>query len=299
MHRRTAAILVGLALSGLLCVTDLVGEERLHVVATTTIVGDVVSRLGGDHIDVTVLIPVNADPHAFEATPRDLVAIAEADIVFINGADLEIDLEPMLENATGPVIAVSEGIPLRSFEEHPHGGVDPHVWFDPTLVMIWVEKIRETLGALDPAHAADYRANANNYRTELVTLDTWIQDQVDRVASDRRELVTDHGVLGYFAARYGFEQIDTVLPGFSTLAEPSAAELARLEDAIRDYDVPAIFVGATVNPNLAEQVARDTGTRVITLYTGSLSEPGGPADTYIALMTYDVTAIVEALGKRE
>jgi manganese/iron transport system substrate-binding protein len=299
LHRRTAAILVGLALSGLLCVTDLVGEERLHVVATTTIVGDVVSRVGGGHIAVTVLIPVNADPHAFEATPRDLVAIAEADIVFINGADLEIDLQPMLENATGPVIAVSEGISLRSFGEHPHGGVDPHVWFDPTLVTFWVDNIHQSLAELDPAHATDYKASADVYKAELDALDTWIEEQVSLLPIEERKLVTDHAVLGYFAARYGFEQIDTVLPGFSTLAEPSAAELARLEDAIRDYDVPAIFVGTTVNPRLVEQVARDTGTRLIALYTGSLGEPGGPADTYIALMTYDVTAIVEALGKRE
>ena len=130
-------------------------------------------------------------------------------------------------------------------------------------------------------------------------MDTWIEEQVSLIPIEARKLVTDHAVLGYFAVRYGFEQIGTLLPGFSTLADPSAAELARLEETILHHDVPAIFVRTTVNPRLAEQVARDTGTRVVTLYTGSLSEPENPADTYISLMTYDVTAIVEALGKHE
>lgn len=299
MYRRTAAILVGFVLSGFLCSVDLGGEEPLHVVATTTIVGDVVSRVGGGHIAVTVLIPVNVDPHAFEATPKDMVAVAEADIVFINGANLEIHLKPLLDNAIGPVVTVSDGVPLRILDERHQGDIDPHVWLDPTLVMIWVEKIREGLSALDPAHAVDYKASADLYKAELNALDTWIEEQVFLLPIEDRKLVTDHVVLGYFAARYGFEQIGVVLPGFSTLAEPSAAELARLEDAIRNEDILAIFIGATINPDLAEQVARDTGTPVITLYIGSLSEPGGPADTYIALMTYNVTAIVEALGEFE
>jgi ABC-type Zn uptake system ZnuABC Zn-binding protein ZnuA len=296
---RTRAILLSLALSVLMANAGLADNETLFIVATTTIVGDVVSRVGGDHIDVSVLIPINADPHVFEATPKDLVAVTEADIVFINGADLEIDLEPILENATGPLIAVSEGIALRVLGEPPHGGVDPHVWFDPTLVLLWVDRIRESLVELDPTHAADYDVNAESYKEELHALHAWIEEQVSRIPIEERRLVTDHAALGYFADRYGFEQVGVVLPGFSTLAEPSAAELARLEDAIRKYDVPAIFVGTTVNPNLAEQVARDTRTHVVTLYTGSLSEPGGPADTYIVLMMYDVTAIVEGLGGSE
>ena len=299
MRSGTSSILLGLALIALVCNAGLADTDPLHVVATTTIVGDVVARVGGDHIDVTVLIPAHTDPHAFEVTSRDLVAIAEADIVFLNGADLEIDLEPMLENATGPVIAVSEGIPLRSFEEYAHGDIDPHVWFDPIRVVLWVENIVESLIELDPEHAPDYRTNAETYKSELRALDTWIEEHVSLIPFEERRLVTDHAALGYFAARYGFEQIGTVLPGFSTLAEPSAAELARLETAILAHNVSAIFVGTTVNPGLAEQVARDTGTRLVTLYIGALSEPGGPADTYLALMTYDVRAIVEALGKRE
>ena len=148
-------------------------------------------------------------------------------------------------------------------------------------------------------HAVDYEISAEAYKAELHALDAWIEEQVSLISIEARRLVTDHATLGYFAARYGFEQIGTVLPGFSTLADPSAAELARLEATVLAHDVPAIFVGTTANPRLAEQVARDTGTHIVTLYTGSLSEPEGPADTYISFMMYNVTAIVEALRKSE
>ena len=161
--------------------------------------------------------------------------------------------------------------------------------------MVWIENIELALSTLDPDSAISYAANTESYLAELELLDSWIHDQIGQVPEGNRRLVTDHGSFSYFAHRYGFEQTGTVFPGYSTLAEPSAQDIAQLEDVIRQEEVPAVFVSLTVNPDLAVQVAEDTGAQLVYLYTGSLSDPGGPADSYLSLMRYNVTAIVETL----
>ncbi len=340
--------------------------DILHVVATTNIVGNVVDAIGGDAIDLKVLMPLGTDPHSFEPTPQDMSAVTDADIVFINGVGLEEFLQPMLDStgaSEGKVIPVSHGIEFLTFaakpqhehaeddhehaeddhehaeddhdehaeddhdehaeddhdehteddhdehaeddhdehaeddheHEHAHDGADPHVWFSPMSIEVWVHTIEHTLSYADPANADTYAANAAAYTEELQELDAWIMEQVEQVPEANRKLVTDHTAFGYFAHRYGFEQVGAVIPGYSTMAEPSAKELAALEDAILAHNVPALFVGNTVNPNLSERIAQDTGTEMVMLYTGSLSEAGGPADTYVRLMRYNTQAIVDAL----
>jgi ABC-type Zn uptake system ZnuABC Zn-binding protein ZnuA len=276
--------------------------ERLKVVATTSLVGDVVRNVGADRTELQVLMPPGTDPHAFEPTPRDAAALAEAHVLYVNGLGLEAFLQPLLESAgTGvAVVPVSHGVELLHIEtavEHgdPHGEFDPHTWFDPHSVMVWARNVAGTLSALDPSSAQAFSANAEAYVEQLGELDAWIGEQTARVPLDRRKLVTDHTTLGYFARRYGFEQLGAVFPGYSTLAEPSAQDVARLEDAIAQFDVPAVFVGRTVNPSLAQRIADDTGTQLVFLYTGALSETGGPADSYLSFMRYNVSAIVDAL----
>jgi ABC-type Zn uptake system ZnuABC Zn-binding protein ZnuA len=148
---------------------------------------------------------------------------------------------------------------------------------------------------LDPANAEVYRSNAATYQEQLAELDTWIREQVAQIPPENRKIITDHLTLAYFADEYGFTQIGAIIPGYSTLAEPSAQELAGLVDKIRELDVPAIFVGNTINPALADRLTEDTGTQLVFLYTGSLSEAGGEADSYLAYMKYNVSAIVNAL----
>jgi ABC-type Zn uptake system ZnuABC Zn-binding protein ZnuA len=270
-------------------------QDRLSVVATTNIVGDVVEAVGGEGISLHVLVPRGADPHSFELAPQDLAAVADADLVFTNGVGLEGALEAPVRNAArGPVVAVCDGVELRTTADE-HGDADPHVWFDPQRVLVWVDNIERALSEADPGRRDLFAANAAAYREQLRDLDAWVAQQVAQVPPERRKLVTDHDVLGYFAERYGFEQVGTVIPGLSTLAEPSAQEMAELEQTVQRLGVPAVFVGSTVSPALADRLAQDTGVKVVHLYTGSLSEPGGPADSYLALMRYDVTAIVEAL----
>ncbi len=309
-------------------------EGKLRIVATTTIVGDVAANVGGEEINLTVLLPIGANPHSYQPSPRDVAAVHEADVIFANGVGLEIFLEDLIDNAGGEaeVVHVSEGIELRSFnlqleeghehdesephdeegseshehdegepheEEgsagHDHQGVDPHVWFDPTNVMIWVENIQETLVRLDPQNEEYYREQGRSYRSELENLDAWIQDRVSDIPEDQRYFVTDHTVFGYFAEEYDFQQVGAVIPAATTEAEPSGKHLAELSDIIREYGVKAIFVSKDFDPSLSQRIAEDTGVEVVQLYFGSLTEADGPAGTYIALMRYNVEAIVAAL----
>lgn len=281
---------------------------RLPVVATTTIVADVVSQVGGDRIALSTLLPAGAEPHSYEAAPKDLVTISEASLIFTNGAGLETFLQPLLDSAGTqvPVVPVSEGIVLLSApeevahadepEEHDEQAGDPHTWFDPTNVIVWTENIAAALSEADPAGAESYTANARAYVRQLEELDAWIVGQVAQIPPERRVLVTDHASFTYFANRYGFEEAGAVIPGYSTLAEPSAQELAALEDTIRELGVSALFVSEAVNPSLSERVAQDTGIRMVRLYNGSLSGSEGPAPTYLEMMRYNTDQMISALA---
>jgi ABC-type Zn uptake system ZnuABC Zn-binding protein ZnuA len=279
------------------------GGEQLRVVATTNIIGDVASRIGGDRIELTTLMRVGVDPHSYVPTPADTAAVHDAHLVLANGLGLEAFLETMIQSAGGSAVEIhlSDGLSARPAPtgaaqdaELGAGGGDPHIWFDVQNVMQWAGTIRDTLSTLDPANAQIYAANAAAYTSELQQLDAWIAAQVATIPEADRKLVTNHPAFGYLAGRYGLEQVGTVYP-ISPSAEPSARDIAALEDTIRSYGALAIFTESTVNPRLAEQVAQDTGVKLVQLYTGSLGSPGSGAETYIDMMRYDVTEIVQAL----
>jgi len=282
--------------------------DRLKVVATTNIIAHVVSQIGGDSVELTGLLPIGADPHTYMATPQDVVSVADAHIIFANGADLEAEFLPgLVQDSDVPVIYVSQGIEFRELGrggphqneaelEHESEEIDPHMWTTPANVTVFAQNVEQALSALDPANAETYLANAEAYEAELQALDEWVRVQVATIPFEKRELITDHSVFGYYADRYGLEQIGAVIPGFSTAAAPSAQELAALEDAIREYDVEAVFVGTTINPSLAKQVAEDTGIELVTLYTGSLGPEGSGVETYVAYICFNTIAIVDALG---
>ncbi|MHB0856729.1 MAG: metal ABC transporter substrate-binding protein [Anaerolineae bacterium] len=277
--------------------------SRLRIVATTSIVADLVRNVAGDRVDLTALLPVGTDPHAFEPTPREVAAISEADLIIANGAHLEEFLESLLSSAGEdvPVAYLAEGVALRTGEsregedEEDTEGVDPHIWTSPANAIIMVGNIERALSDLDPANAATYRANAAAYTQQLEELDAWIAEQVERVPPERRRLVSDHLSFGYFAERYDFELVGAVIPGFSTASAPSAQQLAQLQDAILEQGVAALFVGQDTNPNMVERIAEDTGIQVVVLYDGSLGLAGSGADTYLGFMRHNTLAIVEAL----
>lgn len=276
-------------------------SQKLDVVATTTFVGETVGQVGADSIDLTVLLSPGENPHAYQPTPSDMIALAKADVIFINGVGLEGFMEALLNNAGGQaeVITVSDGIALRDFNEDGHddeeGAQDPHVWLDPQNIMQWTDNIARALSRLDEVHAAQYNANAEAYRKKLDELDIWVREQIMQIPVENRMLVSDHSSFGYFADRYGLVQLGAVIPAVTTEAQPSGQQLAALQDLIQEYDVRAIFVGIDFDPSLSARVADDTGIQLIPLYLGSLTLPGEPADTYIRFTRYNVNAMLNAL----
>jgi ABC-type Zn uptake system ZnuABC Zn-binding protein ZnuA len=271
---------------------------RLRVLAVESFLADIAQNIAGDRLTVESLIPVNADPHAYQPSPQDAVKIANSDLLIINGANLEAFIAPLLQNSGGKkkVINASAGLKSRPDPtgQHPEG--DPHFWLDPNSVIKYVENIRDGFSLADPEGAPIYAANALKYGGELESLDAWIKVQVQNIPQEHRLLVTNHETFGYFADRYGFTIVGAIVPSITSGAAPSAQELSALINQIRSSKAPAIFLENGTNPQLADQIATETGVKVISnLYTHSLSAAGGPAATYINMMKFDVTAIVEAL----
>lgn len=280
---------------------NLANGDKLQVVATTNIVADIVAQVGRDRIELSTLMGIGVDPHSYVPTPADTAALHDAHLVLANGAGLESDMEGMFEAAGGEAVYVhlSDGLALRDGagidQTDEHAETDPHVWFDVQNVVHWTKRTRDALSALDPTNADVYAANASSYVDKLSELDAWVVAQVNTIPAENRKLVTSHPVFGYFGDRYGLEQVGAVYP-ISPSSEPSAQDIAALQQSIRQFGVPAVFAESTANSKLAELVAQDTGIQLVGLYTGSLGEPGSGAETYILLIEYDVQAIVDALG---
>ena len=269
-----------------------------RVLAVESFLADIAQNVVGNRLTVQSLIPVDADPHAYQPSPQDAAKITDADVLITNGANLEAFLGPILQNSGGKqrVISACDGLAPRSDPSGQNPAGDPHFWLDPNNVIKYVENIRDGLSRADPAGAAIYSANAQKYIGDLQSLDTWVKSQVQGIPQARRLLVTNHETFGYFAARYGFTVVGAIVPSITSGAAPSAQELAALINQIRSTKAPAIFLETGTNLQLADQIASETGVKVITdLYTHSLSVPDGPAATYIDMIRYDVTRIVGAL----
>ena len=263
------------------------------ILTSTTFLADITRNIAGDRATVESLLPIGADPHAYQPTPQDAAKIAQSSLLIINGAEYEHFLESLLENAGGErtILEASAGVGRR--EEA--GSVDPHLWLDPNNVIRYVINIRDGLIQFDPAGEAAYRSNADAYIRQLGELNAWILEQVSPIPEKRRLLVTNHEALGYFAAEYGFTLAGTVVESFSSGASPSAQQMAGLIDQIKISGAPAIFLDAADNPALAQQIADETGVRVVTdLHLESLTE-GPPAATYLDMMRHNVSEIVNAL----
>ncbi|MGA2974584.1 MAG: metal ABC transporter substrate-binding protein [Spirochaetia bacterium] len=285
--------------------------QKAPVIAVESFLADFVGQVAGDRLAVRSLVPPGVDPHGYEPTPQDVAAVATARAIVENGAGLESFMAKLLANAgTGrPVIVASAGLVSRTGREGevleggaiatgPSTDPDPHFWLDPTKVEIYVQNIRDGLIRIDPAGEPVYRANADAYNAKLRELDAWIAEQVAVLPVSERKLVTNHESFGYFADRYGFRIIGTVIPSVSTEASPTARQLARLVDGLKAAGARAVFLETGASPQLANQVAQEAGIPVVTeLYTHSLSDASGPAATYIAMMQYDVKTIIDSLGR--
>jgi manganese/iron transport system substrate-binding protein len=273
--------------------TQPAGPQKLTVVTTLTVLADMIQQVGGDKIQVKALVPPGGEVHTYQPTPDDIKNVAQAKIVFYNGAHLEDWLDETIRSAGKPnlpIVILSEGLPLINESGNEP---NPHLWLDVTNARAYVEKIRNALSKVDLANGSDYADRAKSYLAQLDALDTWIQAEVDKIPKARRKLVTFHDAFPYFARRYGFSLHGVLVasPG----KEPSARDLTALARRIKREEVPAVFAEAQFNPKAMEVLAKDTGVRVITnLYNDTLST-GPEANTYIAMMKHDVTQIVNAL----
>lgn len=276
------------------CSGSSTSRGRLKVVATTVQVGALTREVAGPDADVKTLIGPGIDPHDFEAGASDLRAIGDATIVFRNGLGLDDWLDRIISSGGGKAktVTVTDGIQLRTIGGHP----DPHVWQDPMNDKVMVQNIATALAKADPAHAADYNANARKYEAKLDSVDTQVREIIDTIPPANRKMVTDHDAFGYFIQRYGLTYIGAVIPSTSTQAESSAKDIAALEDLIRREHVKAIFSEETANPKVSNQIARDTGAKVVdTLYGDSLGKPGSGADTVDGMILDNARTIAEAL----
>jgi ABC-type Zn uptake system ZnuABC Zn-binding protein ZnuA len=272
------------------------GQTAPVILTSTPLLADVTRAVAGERVRVESLLGVGVDPHSYQPTPQDVARISESRLIIVNGVEYEHFLESLFESAGGErtIVEASTGIVPREEAESEHR-LDPHLWLDPNHMIVYVENIREALTHLDPEGGPVYKTNAVAYTAELHELDSWILEQVGQIPAEKRLLVTNHEAFGYFAERYGFTVVGTVVESFSSNASPSARQLAGLIDQIRSSGAPAIFLDASDNPTFARQIAAETGVRVVTdLYLESLTD-GAPAATYIDMMKHNVAQIVNAL----
>lgn len=274
---------------------------RLKIVASTTIIKDVVQNISGNHAEISCIVPANTSPHGFVPTPMEMKMAANADIIFINGLGLETFIETVIKNSgtKASVVSLSDSIKIAPHSDpnsHEHDNhTDPHVWLDPSNVKEWTRIISAALAETDPSRKELYLQNAGHYAVQLDSLDSEISLKLSAVLPANRKLVTDHMVFGYFGRKYKFTQIGAVIPGFSSLSEPSARELADLQDLVIENKVKAIFVDTNLNPSLAARLAADCNAELVRLYTGALDVPGSQADTYLKYMHFNAETIAKAL----
>lgn len=269
--------------------------RKLNVVATTSIIGDVVANVGGDMLELSVLIGRNQDSHSYELTPQDFVALENADVIFVNGWDLEEQLAEIVEeNFAAKGVAISAEITPRTFDSQ---AADPHVWFSIHNAEQWAENAATVLTQLDPTNGATYAANLETYLAQLTELEEEIEELLTELPTDKRKLVTNHDAFGYFADEYGFEVVGTVIPSFSSSAEPSASDLAELANLMEAEEVCTVFAETSRSDDLARTVSAELthcdSVQVLQLYTGSIGD--GAADSYIGLYRENVKTIVEGL----
>jgi zinc/manganese transport system substrate-binding protein/manganese/iron transport system substrate-binding protein len=282
--------------------------DALRVVATTTVLADLVKNVGGTKVVVDSVVPKGGEPHTFDPTPADITKVADAELIVMNGVGLDEWLGDLISDAGAadtPIVELGEdldGVTYLEGEEHEgeghegegHAGEEfnPHLWLNVAYAQKYVEKLTEALKSADPADATTYDANAMAYQARLTELDTWVRQQIDTIPAADRKIVSFHEAFPYFAAAYGLEIVGVAVeaPG----QEPSAGEIADLIDAIRESGVKAIFSEAQFPTDLVDQIAAETGATVeADLYNDSLGDP--PADTYEGMIRYDVEKIVAAL----
>lgn len=281
-------------------------DNRLTVVATTGMVGDVAARVGGERTRVTTLMGPGVDPHLYKASPGDIRVLSEADVIFYSGLHLEGRLGDTLVRMarTRPVAAVTDGLDKSRLREPPEfaGHYDPHVWFDVDLWKGTAAEVARTLAEKDGAHAAEYRERAAAYEKELDALHAWCREMLATIPAEQRVLVTAHDAFGYFGAAYGLEV--RAVQGISTDSEASLQDINALVDLLVTRKVPAVFFESSVPARSVQALIEGAAARGHTvkvggeLFSDAMGPAGTPEGTYIGMVKHNVRAITAALGGR-
>ena len=281
-------------------------DKPIRAVATFSILGDMVSRIGGEHVAVTTLVGPNGDAHVYRPTPAAARAVSEAHVLVVNGLDYEGWLDRLMEAADfGGVRAVATtGIEPIAVEHadgddddhdgHDHGGADPHAWQSLRYAVTYADNITAALAKADPENAGAFYGNRAAYVAEIEALDAEIRGVFAELPPRSRTIVTSHDAFQYFGRDYGLTFIAP--QGLSTASEASAQNVARLIELIRDREIRAVFTENVADPRLLKRIADETGATVGgTLYPGTLSGPEGPAPTYLDMMRHNATTLAQAL----
>ena len=281
--------------------------DRIKVVATFSVIGDMVANVAGDRIELVTLVGPAGDTELFKPSLADGKNVAEAKIVFMNDLNDEFEpwLEPLLKQAkfSGAKIIVSRGAKTYSSTEEraPRSKtgeeeIDQHAWLDPKNGIIYVRNIAAALAKSDPANAAEYRARADAYIKDLQVLDAWAKVEIAALPAAKRRVLASHDSLQYLAKAYGITLLS--INGWTNNSEPSAAELARLAKQVRQERIHALFLDSITDPRAMQQVAKETGASIGgTLYGDALSKPGGDADTYLKMLRHDVATLKAGMMK--
>jgi zinc/manganese transport system substrate-binding protein len=268
-------------------------QRHLRVVASFSILADIVRNVGGDAIELATLVGPNADAHVFEPTPADAKRLADAELVIVNGLGFEGWLDRLVRASgyKGPIAVASAGIAPRRMGRQ----ADPHVWQDLTHARRCVLNVRDALANARRGETEGFTARAAAYTQRISALDDELRKRFDAIPQPQRRVITGHDAFGYFGAAYGVEFLAP--QGMSTDSQPSAAAVARLIEQIRKQGVRAVFVENISDPRLVERIAREGGAVVGgRLYSDALSAPGTEADTYLKLFAHNADRIVAALA---
>ncbi len=299
MSARRMALAV-LALAAMVHAAPANAQDKIKVVASFSILADLVKNVGGDRLEIASLVPPGGDAHVYAPSPADARKLADAKVVFTNGLGFEGWI-PRLVKASGAkaaIVVAAKGVKPRKSEEeghgHGHDEADPHAWQSVANAKIYVGNIRDALVAADPAGTATYEANAAAYTAKLDALDREVKEQIAKIPADRRRIITTHDAFGYFKGAYG---MDFIAPqGVSTESEASARDVARIIAQIRKQKIPAVFLENISDPRLLERIAAETGAKIGgTLYSDALTGEKGPAPTYIDMMKHNIRTLSAAL----
>ncbi|WDR06605.1 metal ABC transporter substrate-binding protein [Devosia rhodophyticola] len=292
MKRAVLALVLGLISGG-----NAVLAAPVQAVASFSILGDMVARVGGERVVVTTIVGPNADTHIYDPRPGDVVSLAKADVFFVNGLHFEGWLDRFVGSTgfAGPVVVASDGVAAREMDEDGTVVVDPHAWQDLANGVIYARNIAAGLCGVDAAGCPTYEGNAKAYAEEMLALDMKIRARFYAVPTARRQVITSHDAFGYFGAAYGIEFMAP--EGVSTESEASAADVARLIEQVRASGAKSLFVENMSDQRLLEQIGRETGATIGgALYADALSEPDEGAGSYLEMFSHNVAQLLPAMA---